>query len=633
MGKKSAKQKIEKATVVASTPAGPSWVIWAILGITFLVFTPSLQNGFVNWDDDRNVYENPLIKDLNSKNVKAIFQTPIIGNYNPLSILSFAIEHEMFGMSPKAMHWTNLLLHLLCTFFAFKIFQRLGLSIWFAALGALLFGIHPLRVESVAWITERKDVLFSSFFLPALYLYVKNLDEPKAGRMFWVFLLFAIGLFAKIQMVALPLSMIAVDYWKGRKIGFNLVLEKWAFFLGALAVGILGIYMLKQQGSLEANVTHAGIGRLFIGSYSLITYLIKWLIPYRMLPLYPYPEELSIWHYLSMPAAILILGGVYWAYKKDLKAVVFGFLFFFVNIVFLLQVLGAGQGYLADRFTYIAYIGLFFISCYYLQEFFKQNKEKSQALNFSLGVYLLFLGYLSFKQCHYWKDSGTLWTRVIEFYDNTSLPFNNRANHLRDLKLFDKALDDYNKAIELKAGHSTYNSRAKLFFNKNEDQKAILDYNKAIELNPTSAEYYTNRGAAHAKTGNLKAALEDLNKGVALDPRWKVAYLNRSIIYNQLGQYDKSLADIDAYLQLEPNDADLWYEGARCLRAIGDSKKAITYYDRALRINPRYGLVYLERGRTYQSLGNTSQAQADFEQARRLGEKVEEAQPLFNQSK
>ncbi|MBK6352679.1 MAG: hypothetical protein IPF46_04585 [Saprospiraceae bacterium] len=119
MGKKSAKQKIEKATVVASTPAGPSWVIWAILGITFLVFTPSLQNGFVNWDDDRNVYENPLIKDLNSKNVKAIFQTPIIGNYNPLSILSFAIEHEMFGMSPKAMHWTNLLLHLLCTFFRF----------------------------------------------------------------------------------------------------------------------------------------------------------------------------------------------------------------------------------------------------------------------------------------------------------------------------------------------------------------------------------------------------------------------------------------------------------------------------------------------------------------------------------
>jgi len=112
-----------------------------------------------------------------------------------------------------------------------------------------------------------------------------------------------------------------------------------------------------------------------------------------------------------------------------------------------------------------------------------------------------------------------------------------------------------------------------------------------------------------------------------------VAYLNRSIIYNQLGQYDKSLADIDAYLQLEPNDADLWYEGARCLRAIGDSKKAITYYDRALRINPRYGLVYLERGRTHQSLGNTSQAQADLEQARRLGEKVDEAQPLFTPNK
>lgn len=624
MGQKKTKAKaipaVSQKSPVIEKSKGETLYLLILLGFTFLVFSPSLKNEFVNWDDDRNVYENPLVQDLN---LKAIFTQTVIGTYNPLNVLSYAIEHRFFGMNPKMMHLTNVLLHMLCVFLVFKIFRALKLELTFALLGAALFALHPLRVESVTWITERKDVLYGSFFCAALLLYIRNLDDKKTSRTLWIFLLFLIGLFAKIQMVALPLTMLVIDYYKERPLRFNLVLEKWYFFAAAFIYGCLGIYFLHQQGALDTNEgTQTGASRILIGSYSLITYCIKWLFPYMMSPLYPYPDKLTIWHYLSLPAALLLLGAIYWAYRKNIKPLVFGFLFFFVNIVFLLQILGAGQGYLADRFTYIAYIGLFFIFIFYLQQYSNKNQGQSSAILSCCGIYILFLSYLTFNQTKIWKNSGTLWTHVLQYYKNTSLPYNNRANYYRDNKLFDLALPDYNRAIELKAGHSTYNSRAKLFFNKNEDAKAILDYDKAISLQPM-AEYYVNRGAAKAKLGRMDEALADFNKGLEIDKTWKVGYLNRSIIYNQSGQFDLALKDIDSYLKLDPRNPDLWYEGGRCLRALNNPNKAVEYYSTAIRMNPNVGLYYLERGRTYELLGNKAASNQDLQQASRLGEKIQ----------
>ncbi len=621
MGQKKTKSKTTnpepKISLKSEKTGNELLYILVLLAFSFLIFSPSLKNEFVNWDDDRNVYENQLVKE---PNLKAIFSQNVIGNYNPLSILSFAIEHHFFGMDPKMMHLTNIILHLICIFFVFKIFRLLTIDLPFALFGAALFAIHPLRVESVSWITERKDVLYGMFFCWALFLYIKNLDQYKKSRSFWIFILFCVGLFAKIQMVALPLTMLVVDYYKNRPVNFKLILEKSHYFLAAFIIGCLGIYMLSQQGSLDTNDgAQTGANRIFIGSYSLLTYCIKWLVPYMMSPLYPYPEKLTVWHYISLPVALALLYGIYLAYKKDYKPLVFGFLFFFVNIVFLLQILGAGQGYLADRFTYIAYIGLFFISAYYTKIFAEKIDKRN--LVFSVGtIYLLLLSYQCYSQTKIWKNSGTLWTHVLKYYQNTSLPYNNRANYYRDKKQFDIALSDYNNAIKYKAGHSTYNSRAKLFFNKNEDAKAILDYDKAISLSP-QAEYYVNRGAAKAKLGRMDEALADFNKGLEIDKNWRVGYLNRSIIYNQAGQFDLSLKDIDTYLRFDPNNADLWYEGGRCHRALNNPSKAIEYYSKAIRLKPNYGLFHLERGRTYEILGQTSAANQDFQTARSLGEK------------
>ncbi len=625
-----AKKKIKAQTTAAEQQtktqnqavqkANSGWYLLLLLVFTFLIFSPVIKCDFVNWDDDRNAYENKLVID---HKYAEIFKQNVIGNYNPLSILSFAIEHSFYGMNANRMHLVNLLLHLICVYFVFKIFQSLKLELYFALFGAALFAIHPLRVESVAWITERKDVLYAAFFCPALLLYIQNLEQGKKWKSWLAFGLFSIGLFAKIQMVALPLTMLAVDYYKNRTLSMKLIYEKAHYFIAAFIFGCVGILFLKDQGSLETNsMVHTGVDRLFIGSYSLITYLIKWIAPYRMSPLYPYPEKLSIWHYLSMPAAILVLYGIYKAYLLNIKPLVFGFIFFFFNIVFLLQILAAGQGYLADRFTYIAYIGLFFLLAYYLQQLFV-NKQKFKKLGFTLiAIYLIVLSFICFNQTKIWKNSETLWTHVLKYYQNTPLPYNNRANYLRDQKKFDRALDDYNMAIKYKAGHATYNSRARLFFNKNEDEKAILDYDQAIKMQP-EAEYYVNRGAAKAKLGRLDEALADINKGLEINKNWKVGYLNRSILYNQAGKFDLALADIDSYLKLDSKSPELWFEGGRCLIQLNQINKALDYYNNAIRLNPNSGLFYAERGKTLQALGNQAAANQDFQRAQQLGQAIE----------
>ena len=236
------------------------WVLAAILLISFTVYLPSLQNGFVNWDDGPNVYENPHILNITDwgslfENVKGIFATHVIGNYNPLPILSFAFEKKLYGLDRLGLwHLDNIVLHLVCVLLIFRIGLALGLKIIPAAFCALLFGVQPMRVESVAWLTERKDVLYGSFYLLALYYYIKSVSLSFRKRYILIILLsFILALLSKIQAVLLPLSMLLVDYYFGRKLSLKLVYEKWLYFLLSLITGIVGIYFLKTHGSVEIN--------------------------------------------------------------------------------------------------------------------------------------------------------------------------------------------------------------------------------------------------------------------------------------------------------------------------------------------------------------------------------------------
>jgi tetratricopeptide (TPR) repeat protein len=277
--------------------------------------------------------------------------------------------------------------------------------------------------------------------------------------------------------------------------------------------------------------------------------------------------------------------------------------------MFVLQVVGAGQGFLADRFTYIPYLGLMFIVVYALDTLLKQNEAKGKYALYGLaGIALLYMG-MTFQQNKIWKNSDTLWTHVLKHSDGTPLPYRNRANYRRDQGRTQEALADYDAAISLKPDGALYNSRAKLYFNLQKFPEAMENYNKAIEMDSTQGEYYVNRGAVFALTNQLERSLMDFNKGLQLDPDHANGYKNRSLVYQSFGQFDKALQDVTTYLRMHPEDADLWYESGRLKNALNQASSAMPDLERAIQLNNKQGLYYYEKLKCHLLLGQKSAAQ------------------------
>ena len=608
--------------------------IAGILILTFVAFIPALDNGFVNWDDDYNLANNTNTALLTWDNIVKIFSEPVIGNYNPLPILTFAIERSIFGLEPMVYHVNNLLLHLVCVFFIYRIFKSLNLSSLTSAVGALLFGIHPMRVESVSWVTERKDVLFGAFFLAALWFYIQYVRNGFARKYFYAALgLFFIALFAKIQAVSLPLTMLLVDYYFRRPLQFKLVLEKWAFFLLSLIIGLVGIYFLKDEGSINDATTYTFVDRLMIGGYSLGVYIAKFVFPYIMSPLYPYPSKLPVEAYIIGPISVIAIAGfALLAYKKDWRPYLFGTLFFLFNVMFVLQVVGAGQGFLADRFTYIPYVGFIFIVAYSCHWLSKEKKQIGQYALYGFGGLMLLYMVMTWKQNQIWTNSDTLWTHVLKYYDKTPLPFRNRANYRRDQGQTEAALADYDSALKLKPDGALYNSRAKLYFNQQKYDQALQDYNRAIALDSTEGEYYINRGAVYALSNNLPLALEDFNKGLALKPDHANGFKNRSLIYQSFGQWENAIQDIDKYLTMHPEDADLWYEKGRIKNVQNKPSEAMAAFDRAIQLNNKQGLYYYEKMKAQLLMGKKAAALETYKTVSQFGVPIEpEVQAKLNE--
>lgn len=615
----------QQSQVVGLSPIFP---LILVLLISFLVFLNVLDNGFVNWDDDKNFYENPLVVNFGVEgyfqSLSDIFTTSIIGNYNPLSILSLCIDKMMYGFENKAgWHFTNLILHLICVYYVYRISIQLGLSWKGAFITALLFGIHPMRVESVAWITERKDVLFGAFYLAAFYLYLKQKIKYSSKRNLFIFILFILALLSKIQAVTLPLTFLVADYFLDNSITWKTIKSKIPYFAISLLFGIIGIIILNAEGSLDsAGVSYPMWVRPFIGSYSLLIYFVKVLVPFQLSPVYPYPSEVPSYIFVSMAFIPLLLAGIWTAHRRKAKVVLFGIGFFLVNIIFLLQVLGAGQGFLADRFTYIPYFGLFFIAGYIIDQYQSSIKYKKVV---SYGAMAACLGYswMTYNQNKVWKDSDTLWTHVLKYYQNITLPWGNRANYRRDAGRYAEAILDYNKAISLKPSAQTYNSRARLYFDSGNSidtlKLALSDYNSAIALDSTDGEFFSNRGATLARLGDFNTAITNFNKSIDLNPNYETSYLNRSVLYSQIGEYQKALDDILVFLKTNKFNADILYEASRCLFQLKRNPEALDYVNRAINQSNNKGLYYYQRALIQYSMANIAGAKSDINIARKLG--------------
>ncbi len=652
-----AKQASKNTTSIGKAPTQNSgWLTFALvaLAITAACYLPSLSNGLVNWDDDPNITENPNLLLVGKgqpwgttvSNIFDINKGAVIGNYNPLPILTFAIEKSISGGElgesfTRLIHTDNLLLHLLTVFFVIKLLLAMGFGNWGAFVGGLLFGIHPMRVESVAWATERKDVLFAVFFFAALVYYVKWIrkgerSEGRTATYMIVVVLAILSCFSKVQAVTLPLSMLVLDYWYRRPLGLKLIWEKIPFWLISGAIGLINLYTLKQQGSTTDDLTNfTTVDRLCIGAYSVCVYLYKLVAPYPMSPLYPYPKPLPVLVYVAPIAFAAMCFAVWRAWKSDNRIWVFGSLFFFFNIMFLLQILGAGQGFLADRFTYVPYFGFFAIIAWYYGRYALEDQWKN-ILRVVLGIFIVLYAAWTVKQISIWKNGDTLWSHVMLFEKKTnSLPYWNRGQYNRNNGNYESALRDYTQAVEIEPKNpDLLNSRGKTYFDmalsgkfkskENEYlENALKDYTEALTKpkikNKSKAEVLVNRGAAEGARNNHVQSIADITEGLKLDPTNKNGYFNRSIAYYSLQQYDNALADYKEYLKLDPNNANIWYESGMILRSMKRNDEAIKSLDEAIRLNPNFGLAYLERARARVQSRKVDEAELDYKKAQQMG--------------
>ena len=594
-----------------------------VLIVTFIAFLPSLSNQFINtWDDNTYVTDNSQITQLNWENIKGFFTTQNEGTYVPIPLLSWAVEYKLFGLNPFPYHLNNLLLHLLCTLLVFYFLFLLRLPLVYAALGALLFGIHPMRVESVAWVTERKDLLFSMFYLGSMITYIKYIISKNKKPMFFflTLFLFVLSLFSKIQAVALPLSLFLLDYFLDRPFKLKLLWEKIPFFLLSLIFGLTGYLILQHTGNVDIHDKLTLFERIIIGLYSLSAYIVKLIVPLNLSIFYPYPiafgESLPVWYYLNL---ILLFGIALLVFLTTYKtkSIVFGFLFFLFNVVFLLQFVRAGYAYQADRFTYVPYIGLFFLAAWSAQKFANRNKSSQMVVAGLVLIVTTFFFSNTYARCKDWKNGMTLWNDVIEkFPRKIPTAYYSRGIEYGDLGQWDKAIDDYSTAIEIDPKFSdAYSSRGIEYGDLGQWDKAIDDYNRSIEIDPKIPMTYSDCGIAYGNLGQWNKAIANYNKAIEIDPKFAQAYSNRGIALSNLGQFNEAISDFSKAIEINPKYVEAYSNRGIAYRNLRQFEKSITDYSSAIDIDPKYKNAYSNRGIAYMNLGQSDKALSDFSKA------------------
>ncbi|MCB0635050.1 MAG: tetratricopeptide repeat protein [Lewinella sp.] len=623
--KKQARPSIAPASFRLITQLG--WYLGLSL-LTLLVYWPSLQNGFVNWDDQLYVTENPLIWDL-AGNFPRILTDPVAGNHHPLTVLSLALDYQLAGLDPFQYHLTNLLLHLLNTGLVFAFMYRLAdRQALVAGVTALFFALHPMHVESVAWVSGRKDLLYTLFFLLSLLAYLRYLQRLSWGWLGGSLLLFVLSVAAKPAAVVLPVVLLLVDYARGRDWQWRWLWEKVPFFLVSLVFGWLTI-QAQQAGGAVGDLESYTIGqRLLFGCYGLMMYLYKAIIPYPLTNLYAYPdlaEGLPFAYYLG-PFVVAAAAALLVYFRRN-RLVVFAALFFVVSLLLVLQLVTVGSAIMADRYTYVPYIGLGLLvglAASYLHQRWPGGKIPLLAL----GVLITGLfAYLSWRQVQVWQDGESLWLHAIAV-EPISRNYASLADYHKRQGDYEQALARFTEAINLRPGkYDHWGDRGTTYFQMGNYAAAIQDFQQALQLKPDAAKVHRNMGSALGAAGRYQEALGYFNRALELEPALYGALEDRGSLYIYLQQYDLALQDFQAYLASKP-----LRPSGKTLNGLGivyyykgDYATALTYYDQAIAAAPNDGQTYLNRAVCHSVLGNRAQASADAQRAQQLGMQVDPA--------
>jgi Tfp pilus assembly protein PilF len=524
-------------------------LVGLILIITFAAFYPCLKNGFTNWDDDLYVTNNPVIKSFSPQNIKQVFTSFFVGNYQPVTMLSYLFEYQFIQLNPFGYHLTNLILHLLNCLLVFWLIYILTGSISVSWITAILFSLHPLHVESVAWVSERKDVLYALFFLAGIICYCYYLRAKRRGKYYFMSLiLFIFSLLSKSMAMTLPLVLLLIDYLNNRKVNKRMFLDKVPFFILSFVFGALAVFGQYSGGFVRKSISSGAFSILTVPSYSILFYLNKIFLPVNLSCFYPqnWPGGMVSGLLYFCILMVLFFGVIFSG--KYTKKIVFGSLFFLTVALPILQFIPIGETIVADRYVYLASIGVFYLFAEgYVWLYRKKKPSRLQAgfLTLLFVLIVMILGALTQSRCRVWKDSVVLWNNALKDYPDAVTAYNNRGTELLARKEYNLADADFTKAIKINPNYSkAYYNRGVVYYEQNNFSPALLDFNKAIEINPGYFDAYYNRGLTYYQQNNFTQAIADFNKAIEINPGSAGVYNNRGVVYFLEKEYALAWADV-----------------------------------------------------------------------------------------
>ena len=566
------------------------YLLGGILLLTFLLFYNTLTNNFVNLDDSGYIKDNPDIKSLSAKNIAAIFSSFYNANYHPFTTLSYAIEYSLFGLNAKPYHVVNLIIHLLNVFMVFRLIKKISGKAEVALIVALFFAIHPMHVESVAWISERKDLLYSFFFICGLSTYYDYIHAAANKNRFYIYtiLLFLCSLLSKSAAITFPLMLLVFDYYFQRGWKKKILVEKIPFLLLSLIFGVITIFSQRAAGAINADLMpdYNLLQRFFVVCYTTSYYIIRLVLPFNLAVLHFAPAELPYYYYLS-PLFLLLLAFLVYKARAMKRELIFGFLFYLVGVSLTSQIIPVGYAVVSERYSYIPYIGLFFIiGCFYAAI---QNNRSFTSLkpvvNYLLAGVALFFIVITFQRNKVWQNSINLFTDLVKKYPDQAHAHFILAKNLMDVP-------DVNAAL--------------------------ASINKAIELNAKMPESYFHRGNIYYGQQNYTAALNDYLKAVELNSRYTEAYYNVGVTYNTMNKFQESIEPLTKAINIKPNEF-IYQTRASSFFNLRKLQEAADDYTKAIAINPKLAQAYFNRGATYLNMQQTANACADWKTASGLG--------------
>ena len=500
-----------------------------VLIITWLVYLPSLNNGFISWDDDEYVYRNQMIRHFDPALIKNVFTTFSVYNWHPLTWISYALDYALWGLNPLGYHLTNVIVHGLNAFLIVLLIGRLfrsaqesgaacsqsTLKLTLAAfLSGILFGIHPLHVESVAWIAERKDVLCAFFYLLSLSMYVEYALKKRFRALYWLsFLFFVFSLLSKAMAVTLPVILLLLDIYPLKRLAIgkryenvkNIVLEKVPFFIMSGLVTILTILSHKALVVKENLLPLAD--RFLISVRTTVFYLKNFAYPLDLSPFYPLKVPVVFTAadllYIMIFVAITGLGVIYWKKNRLFLTV---WLYFLITLLPTLGIVQTGAQAAADRYTYLPLIGPMFLIGLGISEGLEKIRKIRRgngllSIAYSVPIFLLFAGtiYVTQNQIKIWHDSVSLWNRAIERSPfESSIPYAMRGLAYRENGEYLNAVDDFTLALNLDAtNYEVYRYRGITYVMLGDYRDALGDFDKLISKGMASPEILYYRAEIH----------------------------------------------------------------------------------------------------------------------------------------